>query len=49
MFMQVQRTLDVEGLRELMNSDEYDFRYDLWIAQSVDDIRFADKEIYSFH
>ena len=33
-----------EDLKEVMDSDEYDFRYDIGIAQSADAIRLADKE-----
>ena len=40
----MQRATNEEDLKELMDSDEYDFRYDIGIAQSADAIRLADKE-----
>ncbi len=43
-FLQVKATTDVESLRELLSSSEYDFRYDIGISQPVSGIRFFDKE-----
>ena len=42
--IQLQNFKDDHHLKELMNSEEYDFRYDLGISQLADSIHRGDKE-----
>ena len=42
--MQVLDSKSVEDLHSLLNSDEYDFRYDLGVATNVQSVQLGDKE-----